>query len=105
MIDENEIMPFNFFKYGGVYSGEHKGMRYMIKRVGEKPDYMFMVMCWQGPYASTAVESDMITSSEFEFSDDGRLKAISWLKSQYDERIDEWNNAPSILKVKPVIHE
>ncbi|MGN0317323.1 MAG: hypothetical protein ACI4E1_05225 [Lachnospira sp.] len=105
MIDENEIMPFNFFKYGGVYSGEHKGMRYIIKRVGDKPDFLFKAMCWQGPYASTAVLEDAITTADFEFSEEGRLQAIQWLKEQYGERIDEWNNAPSILKVKPVIHE
>ena len=31
MMDEKEIMPYNFFKYGGVYTGEHHGMRYLIK--------------------------------------------------------------------------
>ena len=39
MIDEKEILPFNFFSYGGVYSGDHNGMRYMIKRTGKKPDF------------------------------------------------------------------
>ena len=36
MMDEKEIMPYNFFKYGGVYTGEHHGMRYLIKNTGEK---------------------------------------------------------------------
>ena len=38
MIDAEGIMPLNFFKYKGVYSGQHNGMRYIIKPVGEKPD-------------------------------------------------------------------
>ena len=25
MINEKEIMPFNFFKYGGIYTGGHNG--------------------------------------------------------------------------------
>lgn len=38
MIDASQIMPLNFFMYKGVYSGEHHGMRYRIKKAGEKPD-------------------------------------------------------------------
>lgn len=38
MIDPNGIMPLNFFKYKGVYTGQHNGMRYMLKQTGEKPD-------------------------------------------------------------------
>ena len=38
MIDASQIMPLNFFLYKGVYSGEHHGMRYRIKKAGEKPD-------------------------------------------------------------------
>ena len=40
MIDEKQILPFNFFSYGGTYSGDHNGMRYMIKRTGKKPEFM-----------------------------------------------------------------
>ena len=34
MIDENEIMPFNFIKYGGVYTGGHNGMKNIISHLG-----------------------------------------------------------------------
>ena len=56
MINEKEIMPFNFFKYGGIYTGGHNGMRYKIERTGEKPDYVLNVLIWQGPYASTNIQ-------------------------------------------------
>lgn len=105
MIDENEVLPFNFFQYGGTYSGGHKGMRYMITRKGEKPDYSLCASVWQGPYASTSVDQEAITEKEFEYSKEGRIEAILWLKEMYDTRIDEWNSAPSIREVKPVIHE
>lgn len=61
MIDEKEILPFNFFSYGGVYSGDHNGMRYMIKRTGKKPDFTLNALVWRGPYASSAVNADDIT--------------------------------------------
>ncbi len=105
MIDENEIMPFNFVKYGGVYTGGHNGMRYMIRRTGDKPDFVIEAIVWQGPYAYPAMTKEQLTSEQFDYSPDGRLKAIEWLKEQYETRIDEWNQAPSVLDVKPIIHE
>ncbi len=100
MIDENEIMPFNFFKYGGVYTGEcgtNKQMRYRIARIGEKPDFKFEVSVWQGPFAYCAVLKEDVTAAEFEFSNEGRLEAISWLQSVYDNDRDRWDSAPDIL--------
>ena len=32
MIDPNGIMPLNFFKYKGVYTGQHNGMRHVLLR-------------------------------------------------------------------------
>ena len=49
MIDAKGIMPLNFFKYKGVYSGQHNGMRYIIKPVGEKPDSKLSASVWRGP--------------------------------------------------------
>ncbi|MDD3239158.1 MAG: hypothetical protein PHW47_03555 [Lachnospira sp.] len=105
MIDEHEIMPFNFFKYGGIYSGGHEGMRYMIRRAGEKPDFILKAMVWRGPYASTAVKEEDITQQEFEYSEDGRSLAIEWIANQYDSRVDEWQQAPEILDIEPIVHE
>ena len=80
MINEKEIMPFNFFKYGGIYTGGHNGMRYKIERTGEKPDYVLNVLIWQGPYASTAMKEEDITAKEFEYSEEGRSSAIQWIQ-------------------------
>ena len=80
MIDEKEILPFNFFSYGGVYSGDHNGMRYMIKRTGKKPDFTLNALVWRGPYASSAVNADDITKKEFEYSEEGRKAAIEWIQ-------------------------
>ena len=46
MIDPNGIMPLNFFKYKGVYTGQHNGMRYMLKQTGEKPDLKLSACVW-----------------------------------------------------------
>jgi hypothetical protein len=103
MINEKEIMPFNFFKYGGIYTGGHYGMRYKIERTGEKPDYVLNVLIWQGPYASTAMKEEDITAKEFEYSEEGRSSAIQWIQDMYDTNIDRWENAPSINQVKSTL--
>ena len=94
MINEKEIMPFNFFKYGGIYTGGH---------TGEKPDYVLNVLIWQGPYASTAMKEEDITAKEFEYSEEGRSSAIQWIQDMYDTNIDRWENAPSINQVKSTL--
>ena len=91
MMDEKEIMPYNFFKYGGVYTGGHHGMRYLIKNTGEKPDFKLMVQVWLGPYASTAVPDEKKTTQYFESSVEGRKEAINWLHEQYETRRGEWD--------------
>ena len=97
MMDEKEIMPYNFFKYGGVYTGEHHGMRYLIKNTGEKPDFKLMVQVWLGPYASTVVPDEKKTTQYFESSVKGRKEAINWLHEQYETRRGEWDTAPALL--------
>ena len=92
MIDEKEILPFNFFVYGGVYSGQHHGMRYIIRREGDKPEYILSVYVWQGKYCYSAVNEADRTTSEH-----GRIDAIEWIKKEYDERREEWDNEPAIL--------
>lgn len=104
MIDEKKIMPFNFFEYDGKYSGEHNGMRYLIRRVGQKPDFMLQGNVWQGPYASCSVDKDAITVKEFKYSEEGRIELINWLKEQYDTRKEEWNEAPTILDAPVLKH-
>ncbi|MDD6333713.1 MAG: hypothetical protein PUB04_04525 [Clostridia bacterium] len=105
MIDAEGIMPLNFFKYKGVYSGQHNGMRYIIKPVGEKPDLKLSASVWRGPYASCAVSAENMTTSEFELTEEGRFAAVEWIKQQYEKRKEYWDAAPSIKQVEPIVHE
>ena len=93
MIDPNGIMPLNFFKYKGVYTGQHNGMRYMLKQTGEKPDLKLSACVWRGPYASCAVKEEDKTTEIFELTEDGRLAAVEWIRQQYESRLDYWEAA------------
>jgi hypothetical protein len=75
-------------------------MRYKIERIGEKPDFQLKFQVWQGPFASLAVPDEKKTTEIFEYSEAGRAEGIDWIKKQYDTRIEEWENTPSILEAQ-----
>ena len=85
MIDAEQILPFNFFRYGGTYTGEHGSMRYKIARTGEKPDFQLQASVWEGPNASDKVPAEAITKESFEYSENGRIAAIEWLRSKCEK--------------------
>lgn len=100
MLDKEKMMPFNFLSYGGVITGQQKGMRYRLKRVGEKPDFKLCATVWPGPFGFDATPAEKKTDEEFPYSPDGREASIDWMRRQYEERRDEWDNIPSILDAK-----
>jgi hypothetical protein len=46
------------------------------------------------------VPDEKKTIQVFEYSEEGREQGIAWLMQQYDTRIEEWKNAPSILEAQ-----
>ena len=96
MLDEKQILSLNFLSYGGVFTGDHRGMRYRMSRVGEKPDFSLQAWVWPEPLSFEAEEEQRITSESFPFSEEGRLQAIAWLKEQYENRREEWERAPGL---------
>lgn len=96
MIDDKEVLPFNFFMYGGKYSGIQGGMRYLIKRTGDKPEFKLCAYCWPGPYGFDYTEAEKKTEEVFEYSEEGREAAIKWLQEQYQEKKDVWDHIPSL---------
>lgn len=102
MIDKEQIMPLNFFAYGGIYTGVHGNMRYRMVRVGEKPDFKLEAACWRGPYGYDAMtrnkdDEALIKRSLFDFDDDGRDAAIEWLQGEYDANLAYYDAATSLL--------
>ncbi|MBQ4564312.1 MAG: hypothetical protein IJA58_07510 [Lachnospiraceae bacterium] len=100
MIDKQTMMPFNFLSYGGVITGQQRGMRYRLMRVGEKPDFKLCATVWPGPFAFDATPDEKKTGEAFPYSETGREEAIDWMAEQYESRRDEWDNIPSILEAK-----
>lgn len=101
MLDKSRMMPFNFLSYGGIITGDQRGMRYRLTRVGEKPDFRLEASVWPGPFSYGNTDPEKITVSEFPYSAEGREQAIDWMTEQYESRRREWDSIPSILEAQP----
>ena len=101
-----EIAPAGFFnlkhyEYGEAYFGSHKGMRYRLAReplenvVFVKPEdrqpATLMATVWPEPYSYAATDKALMTSENFEISEEGFQAAIKWINDQYETRIDMWS--------------
>lgn len=97
MLNPDRIMSLTFLSYGGEMSGDHFGMRYMLKRIGEKPDFFIEATVWPEPlcFDKTPDESKII--KQFEFTDEGRSQAIEWLQQMYDNNRQIWDKAPRLM--------
>ena len=99
MIDKKGFLPFGFLKAGGVQSGDHKGMRYRMirKKGGEGEEDQLLAWVWQEPFAFDATPDEEKTMKAFPFTEEGREAAIEWIRTQYEERKEKWESAPSLL--------
>ena len=99
MIDKKGFLPFGFLKAGGVQSGDHKGMRYRMIREkgGEGEEDRLLAWVWSEPFAFDTTPDEEKTMAAFPFTEEGRLSAIEWIRSQYETRREKWDSAPSLL--------
>lgn len=58
----------------------------MIKRSGKSRNLWLDALVWRGPFASSAVNPDDITTKQFEYSEEGRKEAIEWIQKMYDRK-------------------
>ncbi len=98
-ISLKDMLPYAFFTYGGKYSGTYGKMRYMIKREGEKPDFILCAYVWRGPLAFEYVQDEEKSKETFSDNEEGKLAAIEWINKEYNDRVEEWNQAKAIIDV------
>lgn len=98
MIDASQIMPLNFFMYKGVYSGEHHGMRYQVKKRAKNLMKFSEAYVWQKPYSFAATPKEEIISDTFPLSEEGRLQLVDWLKQMYEKDKNDGRVLPQYLE-------
>lgn len=96
MLDEEKLLPLNFLSYGGIQTGDHKGMRYRMLRVGEKPDFQIEACVWPEPYCYDVTPEEEKQRAQFPFTEEGRKEAIGWMRARYEEERERWDQAPRL---------
>lgn len=84
MIKREDLLALDYYKKA-KFTGSHRGMRYRVEAVGEKPDLKLKATVWPEPLSFDATSDDKKTSEEFEYSKDGLVKVTEWLNSKYNE--------------------
>jgi hypothetical protein len=86
LIEEKDILPLNFFNYGGIFSGSFVNMRYKIRRKGGGDDpYILEALVWPGPYDEKDTKEELISRQEFPCTEEGRSSTIAWLNEMYEK--------------------
>ncbi len=74
-------------------TGSYRGMRYLLRKQGEKEAPRLGVVIWPQPlcYEKSAEESRQ--EAEFDFSQEGISQAAAWLNQQYEAHREVWDQA------------
>ena len=100
-IELSSFFNLSHYEYGEAYFGSHKGMRYRLAReplenvkftpVDERKPATLMATVWPEPYAYGKTDESLMTSENFEVSQEGLEEAVKWINEQYQSRQNEWS--------------
>ena len=89
------------YEYGEAFFGSYKGMRYRLAReplenvkfipLDKRGPATLMATVWPEPYSYGVTAKSLMTSENFEISQEGFEAAVAWINQQYESRISEWS--------------
>ena len=95
-IERQEFFNLMHYEYGEAYFGSYKGMRYRLAReplenvkfvpVDQRGPATLMATVWPEPYSYGKTDKSLMTSENFEVSEDGFTKAVEWINEQYEAK-------------------
>lgn len=88
------------YEYGEAFFGSYQGMRYRLAReplenvkfvpVDKRGPATLMASVWPEPYSYAKTDKCLITSENFEITQEGFESAVAWINEQYELRKDLW---------------
>ena len=98
------VLNLNFYKKSAAFSGSIRGMRYRLIKdeVKEKlndtdeeivSETRFKLSIWAEPFSYEDTAAEEIRDYFFEFSEDGRLKAVDKINEVYKNEALHWHDA------------
>lgn len=99
-IEQSTFFNLMHYEYGEAFFGSYKGMRYRLAReplenvkfvpLDKRGPATLMATVWPEPYSYGATDKSLMTSENFEVSQEGFEAAVAWINQQYESRISEW---------------
>lgn len=101
LIEKNTFFNLSHYEYGEAFFGSYKGMRYRLAReplenvkfvpVDKREPATLMATVWPEPKSYGQTDKKLMTSENFEVSEEGFEAAVAWINEQYEKRIQQWN--------------
>jgi hypothetical protein len=99
-IELNTFFNLMHYEYGEAFFGSYKGMRYRLAReplenvkfvpLDKRGPATLMATVWPEPYSYGQTDKSLMTSENFEITQEGFESAVAWINQQYESRIEEW---------------
>lgn len=84
MIDLTGMISIPFLKKS-VFTGSHKGMNFMLKKVSDDDGDRIRAIAWPGPFNFEMTAEEKKVSHDVEYSHEGIFEAVKWLNEHYDK--------------------
>lgn len=83
MIDLTGMISIPFLKKA-VFTGSHKGMNFMVKKVSDDDGDKIRAIAWPGPFNHEVTPDEKKVSHDVPYSQSGIQEAVKWLNDHYD---------------------
>lgn len=82
MIDLTGMISIPFLKKS-AFTGSHRGMNFMLKKVSDDNGDRIRATAWPGPFSFAATDDEKKVSHDVPFCEDGILEAVAWLNEHH----------------------
>ena len=83
MIDLTGMISIPFLKKS-VFTGSHRGMNFMVKKVSDDDGDKIRAIAWPGPFNFAMTDDEKKVPHDVSFGQDGILEAVQWLNEHYE---------------------
>ena len=94
-IELKTFFNLKHYEYGEAFFGSYKGMRYRLAReplenvvfvpVDKREPATLKATVWPEPYSYGNTDKSLMTSENYEVSQEGFEAAVAWINEQYDK--------------------
>lgn len=88
MIDLDGMISIPFLKKT-LFTGSHRKMNFLLKKVSDDDGDRIRVVAWPGPFNFENTEDEKKVSHDVEFSSEGIKQAVQWLNDHYNAEYTE----------------